>query len=136
MGEGPVTNARVPKAANTVLIVDDSELTCESVKATLEDAGFRVLTLNGPFGFIKCVHESRPGVILIDVGLGTMNGTKLVRLARDHTAPLAKILLYSGRTNAELERDVTESGADGFISKSISNEEFVASVKTWATRPW
>jgi DNA-binding response OmpR family regulator len=119
----------------TVLLVDDSELTCESVKATLEDAGLKVFTLTGPFGFIKSVRDNRPKIILIDVGLGTMNGTKLVRLARDHTATGTIILLYSGRTPAELNRDAEESGADGYISKSVSGAALVASVKGWAARP-
>jgi len=131
-----VSNAKASGAAITVLVVDDSELTCESVKATLEDAGFTVFTLNSAFGFIKAVRESRPSVILIDVGLGSMNGTKLVQLARDHTAAGTKILLYSGRTPAELERDATESGANGFICKKVSSTELVSNVRTWAARAW
>jgi DNA-binding response OmpR family regulator len=119
-----------------VLLVDDSELTCESVKVTLEDAGFTVFTLNGPFGFIKSVRENRPSVILIDVGLGTMNGTKLVRLARDHATPRTAIVLYSGRTDAELERDSVECGADGYISKRLSSSELVHRVREWATRAY
>lgn len=128
--------AKESGAPISVVLVNDSELTCESVKVTLEDSGICVLTLNGPFGFIKAVHESKPSVILIDVGLGTMNGTKLVQLARDHSTPGTKILLYSGRSAAELKRDVKESGADGFISKAISSRELVTSVKTWASRAW
>lgn len=120
----------------TVLLVDDSELTCESVKGTLEGAGLQVVTLGSPFGFIKSVREVRPKVILIDVGLGTVNGTKLVSLARSHSAPGTKILLYSGRSPTELDRDVQESGADGYISKSISGNELVATVKMWAARAW
>jgi DNA-binding response OmpR family regulator len=117
-----------------VLLVDDSELTCESVKVTLHDAGFSVLTLNSPFGFIKAVRENKPGVILIDVGLGTMSGTKLVHLARDHAPASTAVLLYSGRTDLELERDARESGADGYISKRLSSGELVQIVKQWAFR--
>jgi DNA-binding response OmpR family regulator len=123
-----------PHAVRTVLLVDDSELTCESVKVTLEDAGFKVITLTGPFGFIKSVRENRPSIILIDVGLGTMNGTKLVSLARDHAPPNTAVLLYSGRTDAELDRDSRECGADGYISKRLSSAELVLNVKSWAIR--
>lgn len=129
-----MTPPRQPGSPPVVLLVDDSELTCESVKVTLEDAGIIVHTLTGPFGFIKLLRDSKPSVILIDVGLGTMNGSKLVHLARDHAPQGTKILLYSGRTAAELGRDVSESGADGYISKSVSTSEFVMSVKAWAAR--
>ena len=115
-----------------VLVVDDSELACESVKVTLEEAGMTVHTLNGPFGFIRSVREHRPRVILIDVGLGTMNGTKLVGLARSHAPSNTKILLYSGRDDHELARDVEESGADGYINKRTDGEALVTSVSRWA----
>jgi DNA-binding response OmpR family regulator len=118
----------------TVLLVDDSELTCESVRVTLEEAGFEVVTLNGPFGFIKAVRERNPKVILIDVGLGTMNGKKLVTLARDHAPASTRIVLYSGRPEEELKRDKAESGADGFISKRSSSAALVAEVTQWAAR--
>lgn len=118
----------------TVLLVDDSELTCESVRVTLEEAGFNVVTLNGPFGFIKAVRDSSPKVILIDVGLGTMNGKKLVSLGRGHAPTSTKILLYSGRPDDELQRDTVESGADGYISKRSTATMLVAEVAQWAAR--
>ena len=99
---------RAKSKSLTVLVVDDSELTCESVKETLQESGLTVHTLNGPFGFIRSVREHRPRVILIDVGLGTMNGTKLVGLARSHAPSNTKILLYSGRDDHELARDVMD----------------------------
>ena len=39
--------------AETVLIVDDSELACESVKHALKTVGCAVVALNSPFGFIR-----------------------------------------------------------------------------------
>jgi DNA-binding NarL/FixJ family response regulator len=114
----------------TILLVDDSELACEAVKHTLEP-DFQVVTLNGPFGFIKAIRESRPGLILVDVGLGSMNGTKLVSLARDHAPANCRILLYSSRDARQLEGDVQTSGADGFISKTTTGKDLIASVRQW-----
>ncbi len=131
---GRIATSGSPPGGRTVLLVDDSELTCESVKVTLQDAGFTVFTLNSPFGFIKSVRENRPSLILIDVGLGTMSGTKLVRLAHDHAAPGTPVLLYSGRTDVELERDSLECGANGYISKRTSSAELVQNVKKWLIR--
>lgn len=120
---------------STVLLVDDSEATCEAVSTALQDAGFTVRTLNGPFGFIKAVRDNRPRLILIDVGLGTMNGTKLVHLARQHAPSVTKVLLYSGREDAELERDVRDSGADGFISKRAAGDALIRAVRQWTGNP-
>lgn len=115
----------------TVLVVDDSELACEAVRHALGEAQFDVVTLSSPFGFIKAVRESRPSLILVDVGLGSVNGTKLVRLGREHAPPGCPIVLYSSREKDLLERDVFASGADGYITKSTTGPELSSRVRQW-----
>jgi DNA-binding response OmpR family regulator len=121
----------MPKApiSPVVLVVDDSEIACVMVQETLEAAGFRVLSLESAFGFIKLVREEAPSLILLDVGLASMNGTKLVALGRQHAPHHTRILLYSGRDEAGLQRDVQDSGADGFIHKSTTGQALVRAVR-------
>jgi DNA-binding response OmpR family regulator len=114
---------------NRVLVVDDSEVACESAKHTLGQAGFDVIALNSPFGFIKAIRESSPVLILVDVGLGILNGGKLVSLGRQHAGSACTILLYSSREPAQLEQDVVSSGADGYITKSTTGKDFVLAVR-------
>lgn len=99
------------------------------VHDTLEGAGFRVLSLESAFGFIKLVREQDPSLILLDVGLESMNGTKLVTLGRQHAAPHTRIVLYSGRNEAALQQDVQASNADGFIHKSTTGQALVRAVR-------
>lgn len=129
-----MTDAIQRASGSSILLVDDSELTCESIKTTLEEAGFSVTTLNGPFGFIKTVRQAQPALVLIDVGLGTMNGTKLVPLGRQHAPTHTRFLLFSGRDKEELARDVSASGADGFISKRESPTMLLMEVRKWLAR--
>ena len=117
-----------PEATHTVLVVDDSELACEAAKHMLEGAGLSVFTLNSPFGFIKAIREHRPAVILVDVGLGILNGAKLVQLGRKNADPRCVILLYSSRDAKLLEQDVLSSGADGFITKKTTGQAFIDAV--------
>jgi DNA-binding response OmpR family regulator len=118
----------------TVLVVDDSELVCESVKHTLEPTGMAVVALNSPFGFIKTIREHQPSLILLDVGLGILNGAKLVQLGRKNAPPGCPILLYSSRDAAMLQVDVAASQADGFITKSTTGKEFVTAIMGWISR--
>lgn len=115
----------------TVLVVDDSELACEAAKHTLGQAGFDVVTLTSPFGFIKAIRESKPALILIDVSLGILNGAKLVQLGRRNVPLSCPILLYSSRDASLLQQDVAASGANGYITKSTTGNEFVTAVERW-----
>jgi PleD family two-component response regulator len=119
----------------TVLVVDDSELACEAVRHALGETHYEVVALNSPFGFIKTVRESRPSLILVDVGLGSVNGTKLVHLGREHAPAGCPIVLYSSREKELLERDVLASGADGYITKSTTGNELSTRVRHWIKQP-
>ncbi|HEV8547675.1 MAG TPA: response regulator [Polyangiaceae bacterium] len=123
-----------PSAPPTVLVVDDSEIACESAKHTLGQTGINVVALNSPFGFIKTIREQQPALILIDVGLGILNGAKLVHLGRKNAPPGCPILLYSSRDAAMLQQDVDASNADGFITKSTTGSAFVRAVTDWIER--
>lgn len=120
--------------AKPILVVDDSEIACEAVKLTLESVGYRVIALSSPFGFIKTVREQVPSLILLDVGLAVMSGTKLVQLARQHAPAGTPIVLYSGRDEQELQADVRESGADGFITKRTTGRALVLAVRAYLSR--
>ncbi len=119
------------RAAKTVLVVDDSELACEAVTHSLSGTGVKVVALNSPFGFIKAIRESRPCLILLDVGLGSVNGAKLVGLGRRYVPTGCAILLYSGREPKLLQQDVVQSGADGYIAKGTTGAALVAAVERW-----
>jgi DNA-binding NarL/FixJ family response regulator len=119
-----------------VLVVDDSEVVCESTKHALELGGFEAVTLTSPFGFIKAVRESAPAIILLDIGLGTMNGTRLVQLGRQHAARSTRILLYSVREDAVLDHDVKLCGADGFVNKRVVGDELSKTLRRWLGGDW
>jgi DNA-binding NarL/FixJ family response regulator len=123
-------------AQPVVLVVDDSELACEAVKHALMSANMQVVTLSSPFGFIKAIRESRPSLVLVDVGLGSVNGTKLVQLGREHAPRGCRVLLYSSREEKLLAADALRSGADGYILKSTTGRALVEAVRDWMTRPW
>ena len=115
---------------HVVLVVDDSATAREAVKDTLECTGlFRVVTLESAFGFIRTIREQDPALILVDVGLASMNGKKLVGLGRQHAPRRTCIVLYSGRSAEELSADASECGADGYICKKTTDQALVTQVQ-------
>ena len=70
-----------------------------------------------------------PALILVDVGLASMNGTKFVALGRQHAPRRTCIVLYSGRSAEELAADVRECGADGYICKQTTDQALLTQVQ-------
>jgi DNA-binding NarL/FixJ family response regulator len=109
-------------------VIDDSPLALAVIQETLEPSGYRVRTLESAFGLIKLLRTHPPALILLDVGLASMNGTKLVGLVRQHVPSQTRIVLYSGRDDESLARDVSECGANGFIHKRTTGAALVRAV--------
>lgn len=121
-----------PQLNTRVMLVDDSEVACEAVRHALTSAGAEVVALTSPFGFIRAVRESSPQVILLDVGLGSLSGTKLVELGRQHAPRGCVILLYSGQEIGSLSDDARSCGADGYIAKGTTGTALIEAVRQWA----
>ena len=64
-----------------VLIVDDSEICCETAKLMLEEEGLEVFTLSTPIGFSANLQNLRPDIALVDVAMPAMRGNQLVDIA-------------------------------------------------------
>jgi CheY-like chemotaxis protein len=107
----------VPK----ILIVDDNPVLLAVARASLEAAGFGVVTRESPLGFSATLQDESPDLALIDVLMPALAGPKLIEIirpirSRRGDGPL--LILHSGIREAELQRLVTECGADGYILKS------------------
>jgi len=107
-----------------VLVVDDFEPWRRHVSSTLEQGSrWQIVAeaADGPEAVQKAA-DLRPDLILLDVGLPTLNGIEAARriLARD---PSRKILFVSEHQSWEVAEAALCTGARGYICKSDSGRE-------------
>lgn len=69
-------------AASRILIVDDSADNREMTAATLEAAGFEVLTARDGLEGLLAAHCAQPAVVLMDVTMPVLDGVQAARLIR------------------------------------------------------
>ena len=107
-----------------VLVVDDFEPWRRHVRSTLgESSRWRIVgeAADGP-GAIEKAANLRPDLILLDVGLPTVNGIEAARRILAHD-PNLKILFVSEHQSWEIAEAALCSGARGYICKSDSGRE-------------
>ncbi|MBI5478746.1 MAG: response regulator [Deltaproteobacteria bacterium] len=112
-----------------VLIVDDSELCRELTRAVLEERGYEVVTLDGPFGFSRVLNQEKPDVALVDIRMPALEGDKLVEIVSRHELHRCPIVLFSDRSEDELARLARLCGAAGFVHKSGDGEMLVHAIE-------
>ncbi len=119
--------------AATVLVVDDEAALASMIGTYLERAGYRTERVeNGPDA-VRAARESRPDVIVLDLGLPGLDGVEVCRQVR--TFSDCYILMLTARTE-ETDRLIGLSvGADDYITKPFSPRELVARVQAVLRRP-
>jgi DNA-binding NarL/FixJ family response regulator len=113
-----------------ILVVDDYEPFRRFVCSTLgERPGFQIVgeASDGLAG-IRQAEELQPDLILLDIGLPTLNGMEAARRIRK-LAPDAKIIIVSQESSADVVQEALSLGASGYVVKTRAATELLAAVE-------
>jgi DNA-binding response OmpR family regulator len=118
--------------AETVLVIDDSADVRALVAVALKEAGYRVVEADsGPAG-IETYHAHQPDLILLDIGLGSMDGLEVCRQLRAVTD--APIIFLTARTDEVDQLVGFAAGGDDYVTKPFSPKVVVARVNSLLRR--
>ncbi|MDE3033445.1 MAG: sigma-54-dependent Fis family transcriptional regulator [Acidobacteriota bacterium] len=109
-----------------VLVVDDSQETCDLLEELLENMGLEVAKAVHPDKAIQLLHQESFDLLLSDINLESRkDGLDLLREAK----PLGvDTILLSGFGTLETALEAVKEGAFDFLSKPWNNEELKALV--------
>jgi len=108
----------------TILVVDDEESICQSLRGILSDEGYEVRTAGSGEDAIKAIEEDVPDLVLLDIWLPGMDGLEALKIIKAET-PQVPVIMMSGHGTIETAVKATKLGAFDFIEKPISLEKVV-----------
>lgn len=114
-----------------VLIVEDYAPWRRFICAMLEKRrGLRIVgeVLDG-FVAVQKAQELQPDLILLDIGLPTINGIEAARRILDD-APNSKILFVTENRCVEVVQEALRTGALGYVAKSDAATELLPAVES------
>ncbi len=116
----------------TVLVIDDAADVRALLSVALKDAGYRVVeAANGPDG-LETYHAHQPDLILLDIGLGSMDGLEVCRQLRAVSS--APIIFLTSRSDEVDQLVGFAAGGDDYITKPFSAKVVVARVNSMLRR--
>jgi len=113
----------------TIVIVDDHQLMRAGMAMLLASVdNFKVIgEAESGEEAIKLLHRLRPQVLLMDLSMPGMDGIEITKqlLAIDHAL---HIIAVASSSNNSYAFGIIRAGAKGYLTKSASPEELVASI--------
>ena len=121
-------NRSVPSVR--VLVVDDYEPFRRFVCATLERRPDLQVIGEASDGLeaVQKAEELRPDLIVLDIGLPTLNGIEAARRIRK-LCPESKILVLTQESSPDVVQEVFSLGALGYVVKAHAGSELLAAVE-------
>ena len=118
-----------------VLVVDDHDVSRNSVMRLLRVAGLTVIGASSAIGATRRALRAGIQVAVIDLNMPAMRGSSLIQVIRK-SPRLAHvgIVLLSGASDEELVTAAGEVGADAAVAKLSMKETLVPTVQKLLTR--
>ena len=119
----------MPARSIRVLVVDDYEPFQRFVASVFEaQPELQIICkLSDGLEAVQKTKELQPDLILLDIGLPSLNGIEVARQIRKLT-PKSKILFVSQESSADVVREALGTGAQGYVVKSDAGRELLEGV--------
>ena len=106
----------------TILIVDDDPGIRRLIAATLEDvSGYRMTEAGDGQEAVKRARDALPAIVFLDIDMPRLNGIEACRRLRSEPMTAdATIVMLTGDSDDDAERDARAAGADLFLTKPFS----------------
>jgi DNA-binding NarL/FixJ family response regulator len=124
-----------PPPAVRLLLADDHRMVRQSMRRSMEDAGFDVVgEASDGQEAVRLAAELAPDVVLMDVSMPVLDGveaTRQVRAAGGAGAP--QVVMLTMHADADVVRRALQAGAVGYLTKDCSIDEVVDAVQLAAS---
>jgi two-component system, OmpR family, KDP operon response regulator KdpE len=115
------------KSLPVALVIDDEAQIRRLLRITLEANGYRVFdAATGQDGVVQAA-QSRPDVILLDLGLPDLEGTEVLKRLREWSR--VPVIILSVRDREDDKVAALDAGADDYVTKPFNSAELLARLR-------
>ncbi|MCB1499540.1 MAG: response regulator [Bauldia sp.] len=121
-----------PRAAKTVLIVEDNELNMKLFHDLLEGIGYNIVETRNGLEAIDLARKHKPDLILMDIQLPEVSGLEVTKWIKEDDAlrhiPVIAVTAFAMKGD---EERIRQGGCEAYMSKPISVGKFIETVKAY-----
>ena len=110
-----------------ILVVEDDPAISNLIRTTLETQDYQFHTAQNGSGALMEAVSYNPDVMILDLGLPDMDGVDIIKKVRGWSS--LPIIVVSARTEDRDKVEALDAGADDYLTKLFSIEEFLARLR-------
>ncbi len=111
----------------SVLVVDDERQIRRALSLNFRARGYVVTEAGSGEAALAQIADSRPDIVLLDLGLPAMDGITVIEALRGWTT--VPIIVLTARDDERSKVRALEAGADDYVTKPFGMAELVARVR-------
>ena len=116
-----------------ILVLDDEEIVCTRLKASLEKAGYAIEVFTDSREAKNRIEQHKFNIIVTDLKMAHIDGLQLFQLAHDKW-PDCEIILITGFATVEVTREALHKGVRDVIAKPFKIADFIKIIDQLADR--
>ncbi len=116
-----------------VLVIEDDQDISLGIRTVLSQNGFEVASSADGKQGLRAFHVARPDLVVLDIGLPTLDGWAVLERIRD-LSDVPVLILTAHDKEADKVRGL-HGGADDYLTKPFGNRELAARVEALLRRP-
>ena len=103
-----------------LMVVDDTPDNLILISLHLQQAGYRVITASNGEEALRLAEASRPDLILMDIGMPTLDGLGATRQLRENpTLKDVRVIALTAFSTDGFRRAAYDAGIDGYLTKPV-----------------
>jgi signal transduction histidine kinase len=112
-----------------ILIVDDTELNCNILKAILVKEGYKVVCVNSGKDCLEYCEKKLPQTILLDIMMPEISGLDVCKILREkYSKQKLPIILVSALTESADIKNGLLAGANDYVTKPVDRGVLLARI--------
>lgn len=111
-----------------ILVVDDEEIVCQSIKKILSRKGYEVENALNVEDAVNKINEASFDLVITDLMMPKTNGIELMQIIRDHY-PELEVIMITGYASIESAVKATKLGASSYLQKPFTPDELTEAAK-------
>ncbi len=116
-----------------ILVIEDDQDISLGIRTVLGRSGFDVASSPDGKQGLRAFHSARPDLVVLDIGLPTLDGWSVLERIRD-LSDVPVLILTAHGSEADKVRGL-HGGADDYLTKPFGNRELAARVEALLRRP-